>query len=78
MAQMETAHTFLQGSLAGVVSSDRSAARRPWTVIGSSGSEILFGTVYAVRSADRGTVTSLEPAWIVLLKIVLLLQQYWH
>jgi len=59
-------HTFFQGCLAEEVSSDRSAARRPWTVIGPIGSEILFGTVYAVLNADRGTVKRLEPAWTML------------
>jgi hypothetical protein len=38
------------------VSRARSAARRPWTVMGPKGREIDFGTVKAVRRVDRGTL----------------------
>ena len=38
------------------VSRARSAARRPWTVMGPRGREMDFGTVKAVRREDRGTL----------------------
>ena len=48
--------TARQGARMVEVSRARSAARRPWTVMGSRGREMDFGTVKAVRREDRGTL----------------------
>lgn len=58
--------TFCHGNLVSLVSRDRSAARRPWTVILPRGSEMVRGTVRGVRRALVGTVKRTLPAYLSL------------
>jgi len=55
--------TAVQGARVEDVSRERSAARRPWTVMLPRGLETDLETVSGVRRALVGTVMRILPAW---------------
>lgn len=54
--------TACQSANLGLVSSESSAARRPWTVMGPIALEMDFGTVCTVLRAEMGTFNNVSPA----------------
>jgi hypothetical protein len=60
--EIHVGRTAFHGEMLGLGERQRSAARRPWTVMGLRAEDREAGTVSTVRRADFGTVTRTESA----------------